>query len=166
MRYLKPNGTIVIRKKPYDILFTLEVIDELQEITEMPMIELLGWALNKKNMKATIQIVLKVLLKEVPDLEDNKLEYYSYALINTYMEQLKCKEIDIKDKPNVEVSEEPQRINIEYWFYIGTVVLNRPTEEVWGMTLGQLITLRNEHYLYNGWFKEDKEVSIDEAIPI
>jgi len=166
MRHLKPSGKIKIDKQYHDIVFTLDIIDELQDKVKMPMSEIIELATEKKTMKLAVQCLLKYLLKQEIEIKDDKVEYYSLVLINAYIEQIKSKEIEIKEKPRVIESEEPQWINIEYWFYIGKVVLGYPEEEVWNMTLGKLITLRNEHALYTGVITEDKEVSVDEAIPL
>lgn len=166
MRYLKPSGKIKINNQFFDITYTLDVIDELQDKVKMPMSEIIELATENKTKKLAVQCLLKYLLKQEIEIEDDKLEYYSRVLIIAYMEQLSSKKIEIKEKPRVIETDEPQWINIERWFYIGKVVLGYPEEEVWNMTLGKLITLSNEHALYTGMITEDKEVSIDEAIPI
>ena len=51
---------IMIGDKIYNILFTLDVIDRLQTDTQMPMTEILEWALNENNGNS-YQVPFKIL---------------------------------------------------------------------------------------------------------
>lgn len=166
MRYLKPNGKIKINNKWHDIIFTLDVIDELQDRTQMPMIEIMIKATSKKNMKSAVKCLLKYLLEEEIELEENQFEYYSMALIKAYIEQIKHKKVAGEKEPALDEEVNHEFIDIEHLIYYGTVELGYPENEVWKMTLGKINTLQAEQAKNKGWIKEDKEVSIDEAIPI
>jgi len=179
MRYLKQNGTpIKVGENKYKLIFTLNVIDELQDKTKIPLRELMELLTKKKKSKLAIQCLLKYLIEDhlrmqgsdekfdIDTIElENKIDYYSLLLLETYIEQVKSKEIEGAKKATSSESEY-EYTNVEYWFYIGTTILGFSEDKVWNMTLGKLITLRNEHFKFNGWIKEDKEVSIDEAIPL
>lgn len=161
MRYLKAKGSPVeIDGNPYYIKYTLNVIDELQDKTKLPMSEIMTLLTYKKHQLITVKLLIKFLLEI--EFEPIEVDYYSALLLTTYIEQIKFKDIP---KPNSEEGKhEPQFIDVEYWFYIGKVVLGFPTDEVWQMTLGQLQTLYNQHLKYIGAIKEDKEVNIDDVI--
>jgi len=177
MRYLNQKGTpIEIENNTYHLLFTLNVIDELQDKVQMPLSELMEKTLEPRTRIASVKLLLKYLIEdhlrrhgknEKIYIENvtlkNKIEYYSLLLINTYIDQIKSKKIEVAKKERV--CTEHEYLNVEYWFYIGTTVLGFSKSEVWNMTISELSTLRNEHAIFNGWMKEDKEVSIDEAIP-
>ena len=168
MRYLKPEiSTININNNIYNLIFSLEVIDNLQDKVQLPMTEIIMMLTDEKSLKSrklTAQVLLKYLTEQLVDIDDDKLDYYSALLLNTYIEQIKSKEIEGIKKASQ--NDGYEFINIEHWVYIGTVVLQKPEDEVWKMTLGKLMTMHNEHAKYSGWIKEEKEVSIDEAIPI
>lgn len=154
MRYLKTKGNpIEIDGKPYYIKYTLDVIDELQDKTKLPMSEVMTLLTYKKHQLITVKLLIKFLLGM--EFEPIEVDYYSALLLTTYIEQIK-----FKDMPESEVASEerePQFINVEYWFYIGKVVLGFQTDEVWQMTLGQLQTLYNQHLKCIGANKEDED---------
>ena len=127
---------ILIGEKVYNILFTLDVIDRLQTDTQMPMIEILEWALNENTMETAIKCLLKYLIGI--DVEIDNLNYLSTMLITAFIEQAKCKEIQ-GQAPRT--SGKIDFIDIERWIYVGTVVLRYPESEVWEMTLGKIGTL-------------------------
>lgn len=161
MRYLKPKGTpIEIEGKIYYIKYTLDVIDELQDRLDMPMTKLLTCLTHKKTQKDAIKIILKCLIGA--DTEPTELDYYSTMLITTYIDQAKYKGMPTPKKSEEET--EPQFVDIEYWYYIGKVILNFTTDEVWQMTLGQINTLYREHLKHTGAIKEDKVYNIDDVI--
>lgn len=183
MSVLRPKGYLLkINGESYRILFSLKVIDELQDRTQMPMLELMGTLSNKKLKETTVRCLFKYLIEKDITIDKNKIDYYSIVLMNVFIDQLRPKKLDLiknnnekktiddeeqsDDSPmEEEIDEENLTINVERWFYRGKTVLGYPESEVWEMTLGKLITLYNEHAIYNGMIKEDKEVSIDEAIP-
>lgn len=161
MGYLRNMGKqILINDEIKVVLFTLQMIYDLQEKTNMPVSELIYSLTGEKTRELAVKCIIKFMFGL--DVNDN-YEYYSYILLSTYIEQLKYKNMP-KPRSNDDDSDY-EFINIEYWFYIGTVVLGYSEDKVWNMTLGQLRTLHNEHLKYHGVIKEDKEVSIDEAIP-
>jgi hypothetical protein len=164
MSCLRPLGvTIEIIGNEYNILYTLKIIDELQERTNMAMTVILD-SLNDDRLKVdAVKCLLRYLTGKEIEIEIDKVDYYSRALMKIFIDQATPKQIEIKGKKK-EVNE-PSKIDIEHWFYMGKVVLGYTEAETWGMTLGKLITLSNEHGLYNCFIVEDKEVSIDEAIP-
>ena len=173
MSYIKPKGTlielvevtfkdekIIKEKKYFRLLFTLGLIDELQDKTKMPMDEIVLMMINKnKSPKNTIQCILKHMFEQEIELEEDKLEYYGITILKAYIDQLKFKKI-----PGQQIEQSTKDgyefIDTEYWFYIGTVELKRSDEKVLNMTLGTLRTLHNEHAKYSGWIKEDKEQSL------
>ncbi|MDF2537409.1 MAG: hypothetical protein K0S76_430 [Herbinix sp.] len=162
MRYLKPTGTpITINEKTYNILYTLDVIDELQEKTNMPMGAIIESLTKKKTMKTAVMCLLKYITGEV--IETDNVEYYSMMLLSAYIEQIKYKNMPKVIASGEEV--EHEFIDVEYWFNIGKTILGYNTEEVWGMTLGQLRTHKREYDIYKGFIKEDKEVNIDDVVP-
>jgi hypothetical protein len=163
MRYLKPKGTpIKINNNAYYLKFTLDIIDELQDRTELPMSEIISLTASKKHREAAIKLLLKHLTGREIEVKKDELDYYSTVLMTTYIEQFKYK--DMPKPKKGEGSEEIPFIDVEHWFYIGKVVLSLPSDEVWQMTLGQINTLYREHLKYNGAIKEDKEVNIDDVI--
>lgn len=146
---------IMIGDKIYNILFTLDVIDRLQTDTQMPMTEILEWALNENTSEIAIKCLLKYLIGV--DVEIDNLNYLSTMLITAFIEQAKCKEIQgHTPQPSGKVD----FINIERWMYIGKVILKYPESEVWEMTLGKVGTLHREHLKYTGAIKEEQEVSL------
>ena len=146
---------ILIKDKVYHVLFTLDVIDRLQTDTQMPMTEILEWALNEKTMEIAVKLLLKYLIGD--DVEIDNLNYLSTMLITAFIEQAKCKEIKgHTPQPSGKVD----FINIEWWMYIGKVILKYPEAEVWEMTLGKIGTLHREHLKYTGAIKEEQEVSL------
>ena len=156
MRYLKPKPMpILIKDKVYHVLFTLDVIDRLQTDTQMPMIEILEWALNEKTMETAIKCLLKYLIGV--DVEIDNLNYLSTMLITAFIEQAKCKEIQGQTP---QASGKVDFIDIERWVYIGKVILEYPENEVWEMTLGKIGTLYREHLKYTGAIKVEEEVSL------
>lgn len=160
MRYLKPRNSIVkINDKEHNLIFSLDVIDQIQDKTQLPMLEIIMMLYEDKMKKKAAEVLIKYLTGKMIEIEDDKLDYYSIALLNAYIEQLKSKEIPGLKKIPVD-DKNYEFIDIEHWIYIGTVVLQRPEEEVWGMTLGKIKTLYNEHAKYNGWIKEEKEESL------
>ena len=156
MRYLKPKGMpIMIGDKIYNILFSLDVIDRLQTDTQMPMTEILEWALNEKTMETAVKCLLKYLISD--DVEIDNLNYLATMIITAFIEQAKSKEIQGHvPQPSGKVD----FIDIERWVYVGKVVLKYPESEVWEMTLGKLGTLHKEHLKYTGAIKEEQEVSL------
>lgn len=146
---------IIIGDKIYSVLFTLDVIDRLQNDTEMPITELLEWALNEKTMETAVKCLLKYLIGV--DVEIDNLNYLSTMLITAFIEQAKCKEIQ---GYNPQPSGKADFIDIERWIYIGKVILKYPESEVWDMTLGKIGTLHREHLKYIGAIKEEQEVSL------
>lgn len=167
MSYIKPHGRYIeVNGKEYHLLFTLGVIDELQDRTQMSATDIIASLADKETMEVTVKVLLRYLIGEPIEVEPDKLEYYSLVLRATYMEQYNPKNIEIKMPARTVEVDKHERIDTEYWFYIGKVVLGYSEEETLNMTLGKLITLRNEHFLFTGRFEEDKEVSVDEAIPI
>jgi hypothetical protein len=163
MRYLKPKGTpILINDKQYQLLFTLDVIDEIQSRTKFPISEVIHMATEKKYQRSAIEVLLKYLTGDNIEVKDNELDYYSTILIDTYIEQLKSKPYE--GEPKGEPSDKYEFINVERLFYIATDILGRSEEEAWSMTLGKLFTLQKEHLFQTGQIKEDKEVNIDDVI--
>lgn len=175
MRYLKPIGprielttvkTVkekeVKKKKSYNLLFTLDVIDQIQDKTEMSINEVMSLTTLKKYKKSAVEVLLKYLTGDLIEVTEDNLEHYSVLLLSTYIEQLKPKET-VKGK--TAEAEGYSFVDVERWFYVGKTVLGYPSEEVWQMTLGQLGTLEYKHAVYNGWFKEDKVENIDDVIP-
>ena len=157
MRYLKPKPMpILIGGKVYHILFTLDVIDRLQTDTQMPMTEILEWALNEKTMETAVKCLLKYLIGD--DVEIDNLNYLSTMIITAFIEQAKSKEIQGHSPPRS--SGKADFIDIERWLYVGKVVLKYPELEVWEMTLGKIGTLHREHLKYTGAIKEEQEVSL------
>ena len=160
MRYLKPQRTIKVNGKIYPLVFSLEVIDELQDKTGMAMTEIISLLTSKKNSKKAVECIIQYMTGET--VTDN-YEYYSVMLLDTYIEQIKYKGMpETKGKPEEATEYEP--IDIEYWFYLATVVLRKTTSEAWEMTLKEIRTLYNEHLKYTGVIKEDKVVNIDDVI--
>jgi hypothetical protein len=160
MRYLKPySPVIIINDKEYKLLFSLDAIDNIQDRTNMPMTEIITSLFDHEARSITIQVLIKYLTGQVIEIDKNQEEYYSTILLNTYINQMKYKDIQ-----GLKMAEAPdgeyEFTDVEHWFYIGTVVLERPEERVWNMSLGELRTLYNEHAKYNGWFKEEKEQSM------
>lgn len=156
MRYLKPKPmSILIGEKVHNILFTLDVIDRLQTDTQMPITEILEWALNEKTMEIAVKCLLKYLIGD--DVEIDNLNYLSTMLITAFIEQAKCKEIQGHTPQS---SGKADFIDIERWVYIGKVVLKYPEDEVLDMTLGKIGTLHREHLKYTGAIKEEQEVSL------
>jgi hypothetical protein len=159
MRHLKPKGTpIKIKNNVYYLKFTLDVIDELQDRTELPMSEIISLTTSKKHREAAIKLIIKYLTRQEIEVKKDELDYYSTMLLNTYIDQLKYKDMPEPERINEPV--EYQFIDIEHWFYIGKFVLGLQTDEVWGMTIGQIRTLEHSHSKYSKQFKEDKEVDI------
>jgi hypothetical protein len=160
MRHLKPRKPVInVNGKTYELVFSLDVIDEIQDKTTLPVTEIILMLMDFKTRNLAIKVIMKCLIGQDLELQESELENYSILLINTYIEQLKCKEIkglQRQETPNGEY----EFVDIERWFYIGTVVLNYPEDRVWKMTLGELRTLHNEHAAYNGWIKEEKEESL------
>ncbi len=160
MRYLKPYKPVIeINNNRYELIYSLEVIDEIQDKTQLPMIEVISMLFDYKTREAAVKLLIKYLTGQIIAIKENELESYSILLLNTYIEQIKSKEIkgnQAKEKPNGE----HEFIDVERLFYIGTVVLNRPEEKVWAMTVRELRTLHNEHAAYNGWIKEEEEQSL------
>lgn len=158
MRYLKPKPTpIIINDKLYHVLYTLDVIDQIQSETKMPITEILEWATNNSTMETAILCLLKFLLPGV-DVKIDNLNYLATILITAFIEQAKSKEIQGYNPPPP--SGKIEFVDIENWVYIGKVVLGYPESEVWGMTLGKIRTLNREHLKYNGAIKEEQEVSL------
>lgn len=147
---------ILIKDKVYHILFTLDVIDRLQTDTQMPMTEILEWALNEKTMETAVKCLLKYLIGI--DVEIDNLNYLSTMLITAFIEQAKSKEIQGHNPP--QSSGKADFIDIERWLYIGKVILKYPEVEVWEMTLGKIGTLYREHLKYTGAIKVEEEVSL------
>jgi hypothetical protein len=163
MRYLKPiSTTIEINNETYNLRYTLDVIDELQDKTKIPLPELISFLYKKRYQKDAIRVLLKYLTGQMIDVEDDKLDYYSTLLIQTYINQLMSKPYDGEKKG--EVKNEFEFINIERHFYIATVILKKSDEQAWGMTLSEINTLFKEHSFEMGWIKADKEVNIDDVI--
>lgn len=163
MRYLKPTGTpIKIGDKIYHILFTLEVIDELQDKTGMSINEIMFLLTKKKTKTTAAKCILKYIIGEEIEIDD--IENYSIVLLNTYIEQLKYKDMPKPKEAEQEEETEYEFVDVEYWFNIGKTVLGYPTEEVWSMTLGQIRTHKRKHDIHNGLIKEDAEVNIDDVI--
>jgi len=163
MRYLKPTGKIEIEGKIYDIIFSLDVIDEVQSRTEMSIIEVIRLLLSKKHKKAALSVLLKYLTGQEILINDDTLDYYSQALINIFIDQIKYKDMP-KPKKDDDTEEIPF-IDVEYWFYVGKVVLGFRTDEVWRMTIGQIRTLLQEYYKFHGLIKDDKIYNVDDVIP-
>lgn len=158
MRYLKPEPTqIIIGKETYPILYTLDIIDQIQSTTKMPIIEVLEWAMVKKTMETAIICLLKFLLPGV-DVKIENPEYLSTMLITAFIKQAKCKEIEGHNPPPT--NGKVDFIDIERWMYVGRVVLGYPEDEVWNMTLGKIGTLHREHLKYNGAIQVEEEVSL------
>lgn len=158
MSFLKPKPTpILVNGEAYSILFTLDVIDQLQSETEMPITELLEWAINDNTKESAIKCLLKFLTGANVS-EENNLDYLSTILITSFIEQAKCKEIKNYSPPKS--NKEIDFIDIEWWMYIGVTVLRHPEKEVWKMTLGKIGTLYREHLKYTGAIKEEQEVSL------
>ena len=86
----------MIGDKIYNILFTLDVIDRLQTDTQMPMTEILEWALNKKTMEIAVKCLLKYLIGV--DVEIDNLDEISKILLAIFIEQARSKKY--KDKPH------------------------------------------------------------------
>jgi hypothetical protein len=164
MRYLRPKGApLKIGEKTYTILFTLDIIDQLQDKVEMSINELLSLTTKKRYKKDAVKCILKYTTGETIEIPDAELEFYSAFLLSTYIDQIKFK--DMPQSKHSESEEEFPFVNIAHWLYIGESVLNRPTEEVWGMTLGQLRALEYEDCKCKGLVKEDnKVVNIDDVI--
>lgn len=146
---------ILIKDKVYHILFTLDVIDRLQTDTQMPMTEILEWALNKKTMETAVKCLLKYLIGV--DVEIDNLDEISKILVAIFIEQARSKEIQ-GNTP--QASGKADFIDIERWVYIGKAVLKYPESEVWEMTLGKIGTLYKEHLKYTGAIKVEEEVSL------
>lgn len=169
MRYLKPDDLkIKANDKTYNIRFTLDVIDEIQDRTGMSMNEvmMLLSSRSKKHKREATKTLLEFLIKENIEFKDDELDYYSFELIRTYINNLKFKDMPKPKKDDVYNEGDIPFIDVEYWFYIGKVVLGFPADEVWQMTIGQIKTLEREHAKYNGWIKEDKVVNIDDVLPL
>lgn len=160
MRYLNPKKSIIkINDKEYSLIFSLDAIDEIQDKSQLPLTEIIMMLTEGKTRELAVKVLVKFLTGQVIKIENDKLDYYSAVLLNTYINQLKSKEIPGEKKvPQNDDNFEP--IDIEYWYYVGHTVLGYPKSEVWEMTLGQLKTEHNEHAKYNGWLKEEKEVSL------
>jgi hypothetical protein len=160
MRYLKPNHKIIVNGKEYPLIFSLELIDELQDMSKCPMNRIMLMLTESKRKKTIVQTILKLITGEI--IEEN-IELYSIQLLNIYIDQLKY-----KDMPELKpTEEEPQYefIDVEYWFYVGKTVLGYSEEEVWKKTIGALRTHQREHHKATGVIKEDKVVNVDDAIP-
>lgn len=167
MRYLKPQEFILINNEVCKLKFSLDVIDELQDKTEMPLPKLMTLLTNKnkKTKKAAVEVLLKYLLGKEVIVEDDKLEYYGIMLLNTYINQIKAKPIDGEVKEHSGEDEKGfEYINIEELFYIATMVLNKSESRAWEMTVGEIHTLLKEHFKYKGYYKKEKEVNIDDVI--
>lgn len=156
MRFLRPRPMpLLIGDKTYNILYTLDAIDRLQSETQMPMTEILEWALNINTREIAVKCLMKYLIGT--DVEIDNLDYLSTMLITAFIEQAKCKEIQGYNPPP---SEKIDYIDIEWWVYVGKVILEYPENEVWEMTLGKIGTLYREHLKHNGAIQEEKEVSL------
>lgn len=164
MRYLKPRGIpIEVNGKLHHIKFTLDLIDELQTRTGIPMSKLIYMLGHDEYYKDITKLtILQAIGEMVEDKEE--LSHIRILLIKAWIEQFKFKGIE-DEKPNSKEDPEHELIDIECLFYIGTVQLGFSQSEVWGMTLGQILTLTNQDAIYKGLKKEDKEVSIDDVIP-
>lgn len=159
MRYLKPKGTLLkVGDKEYLLKFTLDVIDEIQTATNLPLPEIMNMTLKRKYRKNAIKVLLKYLTGDEIEVPDNELDYYSEMLIMTYINQVRSKPYEGEKKP--ESGDECEFLNVERFLYLATVVLGRPTEEAWQMTIGQINTLNKEHQLYIGAIKKEEEVDI------
>lgn len=162
MRYLRPIATpIKVKDKTYNVLFTLEIIDELQQRAEMPVTDIIDMTLKEKSMETAASYILKVMFPN-EEIELEEFNYISVMLVSAFVEQAKSKKMELP-KPQ-ETSEETEFIDVEWWVYFGTVVLGYSEQEVWKMTLGKIGTLYREHLKYRGVLKEDKEVNIDDVI--
>lgn len=156
MRYLKPKGMpIEVNGKQFKVLFTLDLIDELQDRTQLPMSELISMLVDDKYKEKATGIIIYYMTREI--IKDN-FENYSNLLFLTYIEQLKDKPYEGEKK--AEPQEEFEPINVERYFYIATVLLGKSDERAWQMTLGEISTLYKEHGFENQWIKEDKVVDI------
>lgn len=172
MRYLKPNGTpiklIVIKEvkghlekkeQEFHLLYTLEVIDELQVKTGISIDEIITYLTIDKLKEKAVKCLFKYLTGE--EIEINDLDYYSILLIKTYIDQLQPKEIGkrvIKDPEGFSF------FDVEHWFYIGKVVLEYPEDEVWKMTPGKIATLYHEHAKFNKWIENETEAKKENVI--
>ena len=152
MRYLKTQGTpIEVNEKIYYIKYTLDVIDELQDRLNMPMAKLLMCLTGKRNQRDAIKRLLKHLIGV--EIEPIELEYYSTVLINAYIEQIRYKDMPEPQKSDDDIP----FINVEYWFYVGKIILGFPSDEVWNMTIGQIRTLKHMYDIVNKHDSEDVE---------
>jgi len=166
MRYLKLIKSVIkINDKFYDLKFTLDVIDKIQDITELPITQIVARTMEKATRKSAVQILLKYLVGQEIEDNDNEFGYYSAVLLNTYIDQLKTKPIPEQKKVE-NVENEYDFFDIERMVYIGTTVLGYQEQDVWEMTPGKIGTLHNQHLRYNDRIFIEKEVSIDEAIPM
>lgn len=162
MRYLRPRATpIKIKDKTYNILFTLEVIDELQIRSELPITKTMKMITYESTRKIAITFLLSVLFpSEKIEIDDSELYYLYVMLMSAYSEQIFSKEMELRKTK----SAKEEFVDIEKWIYIGTVVLGYPEKEVWNMTLGKIDTLYREHLKYIGIIAENKVVNIDDVI--
>lgn len=158
MRYLKPQKTIKVNGNAYPLVYNLEVMDELQDKTGEPITRVISWLTSKKSCKKAVECILKYMTGET--VIDN-YEQYSILLIDAYIEQLKYKGMP-EVKGQTEEATEYEPIDIEYWFYLATIVLLKSEEKAWKMTLREIRTLYNEHLKYIGAIKEEKVVDIME----
>jgi hypothetical protein len=160
MRYLKPiKPKINLNNDSHELVFTLDIIDKLQDACKMPMPEIISNLLNNDTKKITVQVIIKFMTGIVIDLGDNEIDDYSTVLLSIYIDQIKSKKLQGIVQQEIPDGEY-KFVDVEYWFYVGTVVLNKSDERVWEMTLGEIKTLYNEHAKYSGWLKEEKEQSL------
>lgn len=165
MRYLKPNETpIEINGKVYKIKFTLDIIDEIQDKTELSIQEIMIMTTLEKYKKMAVKVLLKYLIGKNIDIKNDDLDYYSFVLIKAYINSIKFKDMQ-KTQKSADTDDNIPFIDVEYWFYVGKVVLGFPSDEVWQMTIGQIRTLLQEHYKFHGLIKDDKIYNVDDVIP-
>lgn len=162
MSFLKPRiPKIKISGTEYELIYTLDIIDNIQDRAKMSMTEIMMWLIEGsiETRKMSAKVLIECLTGQLIEIEDDELEFYSSLLTHIYIQQMKCKEIPGLQKKLIQDGEY-EFIDIEYWIYIGTVVLNRAENDVWKMTLGKIRTLYNEHAKFSGWIKEEKEQSL------
>lgn len=163
MRYLKPKARIEINREAYDIIYSLDVIDEIQDKTGMSIIEVIMLLYSEKHRKAAAEVLLRYLTGKEITIKDDDLDYYSDMLIKIFIEQIKYKDMP-KPKKDDDNNNEYQFVDIEGLYYIGKIVLGFNSDEVWKMTIGQIKTLLNEHNKYMSK-EEDKVYNVDDVIP-
>lgn len=163
MSYLKPEVEISIKGKKYKLVFSLDVIDTIQEKAETPIDQVIQdlTDINIKIKEAALRCVLRYLTGEDIKVEKDELDYYGIILSSIYMEQMQPKEYISS------VINENRKIDffdVEYWFYVAKCVLGFTKDEALQMPPSMIATLLYEHTKFEGWKKDEPVAAKDNVI--